>query len=231
MRSLLYIAAAVLMAGALPTQARTIKIYTFNGPNRKAPAPVVAPTDSVAGYPNMKVGSVTWASVNIDDSGKFAAKPDMFTKFYQWNKGKAWAATGVVTGWTHNSTTDTAWTVTPCPAGWRLPTQAEYQALHDEGSMWANAGTRGNAVAGRFYGTNNTVCELLNNMTGCIFLPITDCRDIGSGMLYNQGNYGYYWSSVQSDLINAYILYFYSGSSSPDSRYNKEYGFAVRCVK
>jgi uncharacterized protein (TIGR02145 family) len=113
----------------------------------------------------MTLGGVTWAATNVDDYQTFASRPDMYTKFYQWNRATAWAVTGSVSEW-ETTITDPAWTVNPCPAGWRLPTQADYQALLDAGSTWANANTRDNAVAGRFYGPTHATCMLPSNITG-----------------------------------------------------------------
>ena len=181
----------------------------------------------------MPLGGVTWASVNIDDYQTFAAKPDMYTKFYQWNRSTAWAATGdYISGWNSIPDTSSAWTANPCPTGWRLPTKAEYEALHNAGNTWATANTRGNAVSGRFYGTNHANCWLPDNMEGAVFLPaVGSRRSYDFGSLSSQGTSGSYWSSTQYSATDGYSLYFYSTNSSPASNISKAYGFPVRCVQ
>jgi uncharacterized protein (TIGR02145 family) len=49
--------------------------------------------------------------------------------------------------------------------------------------------------------------------------------------LYNQGSYGYFWSSTVNSSTSAPDLYFYSGLVYPGSSYDgRNYGFAVRCL-
>jgi len=186
------------------------------------------------------IGNVTWAIRNVDAYQTFASKPDMYTKFYQWNRGTAWAATGEVSGWTETSITDTAWTNNPCPAGWRLPTRAEFIALDSvsggntstyEGGTWAAANERGNAVAGRFYGPKHASGSLPNNMDSCLFLPATGRRINSDGSLNSQGSLGAYWSATQYGSNGGYYLLFASPSSSPSYSGSKALGFPIRCVK
>ena len=179
----------------------------------------------------------------------FATRPDEYTSFYQWNRTRPWPATGTVTGW--NSVADNAasWTVTtptgrgPCPTGWRLPTQAEFQALHDAGGnlagnvggVWVAAGTRGAAVPGRFYGPRSNAtpaCSLPADMTGCIFLPAVGYRFSGDGGHQEQSSMGYYRSSTEFNSLIGYTLNFSSTTSSPEFVSGvKAGGFNIRCVR
>ena len=183
-----------------------------------------------------EIGGVTWAAVNVDDYQTFAARPDMYTKFYQWNRGTAWAATGEVTEWNSTADNSATWTVNPCPDGWRLPTRTEIEALNNAGSTWVAAGARGNAVAGQFYGANHASCSLPNSMSNCVFLPACGVRLPGNGaMMATQGTQGNYWSATQNASTNAYGMRFNnttSGSaSSVDGNNNKSNGFSLRCVQ
>jgi len=178
----------------------------------------------------LRVDTVYWASVHIDNYQTFATRPDMNTRFYQWNRNAAWAVDGDVVGWP-TSITDPSWTINPCPAGWRLPTQPEYQRLHNTGSTWADAGTRGNAVAGRFYGPNNATCSLPNNMYNCVFFPASGYRSYSMGSLNDRGANGYGWSSTQVSSANGYYLGFGSSNSDPATNGSKAHGFPVRCVR
>ena len=182
------------------------------------------------------IGDLCWANRNVDDYQTFAEKPDMYTKFYQWNSSTALAATGSVSGWSSNNNRGDTWTINPCPAGWRLPTKEEFEALNNAGGTWANANTwadantRGNAVKGRFYGANHTTCALPNNMSGCVFLPTSGYRLDTNGKLDYQGAAGYYWNSTEVSASMGWSLYFHS-TSSGTHRSNKGMGRSIRCVQ
>ena len=193
----------------------------------------VSYTNAVTVAFGMVVGAVNWASVNVAAYQTFASRPDMYTQFYQWNKATAWSATAAtVSNWNSVEDNSTTWTINPCPSGWRLPTRTECTALSNTGSTWAEANTRGNAVAGRFFGVNNASCSLPNNMFGCVFFPASGYRYGNDGMLYSQGNNGRHWSATQYSSSNGYYLYFDSTVSSGSS-YNstKTTGFNIRCVQ
>ena len=184
----------------------------------------------------MKVGALCWASENVDDFRAFATRPDMYTDFYQWNKPIAYSATDPVTpDWDAAASTSATWIISPCPTGWRLPTQAEFQALSSSsspaGGTWAAANARGNLVAGRFYGPNHASCTLPNSMSGCIFLPVVGRRDYSDGTLYLQGSNGYYWSATEYNSTIGYNQYFHSTNNYPNNGLEKAYGMSVRCVQ
>jgi uncharacterized protein (TIGR02145 family) len=188
--------------------------------------------------PNLMVDGIRWADINVDDYQTFASRPDTYTKLYQWNKSRAWAATGSVSGWSSADITDPEWTINPCPAGWRLPTREEFTALINAGSIsglkstWAAANTRGNAVAGRFFGPFHSGCTLPNNMTECIFLPAVGWRDWWQSSNNAQDNEGSYWSSTQSDnYTQGYDLHFSGGNYSSVSVNYKANGYSIRCVQ
>jgi uncharacterized protein (TIGR02145 family) len=187
-------------------------------------------------------GGVCWADTNVAQPGTFAAKPDMYTEFYQWNRpGKAWPATGDVTEW--NATADEAQTWTagaPCPAGWRLPTRAEYEELDtlggehsNKGGKWYAAEVNGNEKPGRFYGPNAPTCSLSSNMKGCVFFPAAGYRSDTNGALSSQNTDGDYWSSTQDagNTAKGHFLRFGSSGSSPSYSDFKTFGFLIRCVR
>ena len=184
---------------------------------------------AAAGKGGAHIGGVTWAAANVDGYQTFAARPDMYTKFYQWNRAAAWAADSSASEWNSTANTAHTWAVNPCPAGWRLPTHEEFIALSGAGSTWANANAKGNAVPGRFYGANHAACTLPNNMESCIFLPAAGYLHYGT--LSNQGSYGYYWSNTQCEGYIGYHLYFYSSLSYPGNHVDKANGMPLRCVK
>jgi len=204
-------------------------VFTRGAVSSSCPGNVVySPPINVAF--GLKVDTVYWASAHIDAYQTFATRPDMNTCFYQWNRNAAWAVDGNVVGWP-TSIPDPAWTINPCPSGWRLPTMLEYVALNNTGTTWANANTRGNAVAGRFYGPNNASCSLPNNMYNCVFFPASGYRNYTDGALNNRGTNGLVWSSTQASSANGYNLYFNSSASYSANGDSKALGFPVRCVR
>ena len=197
---------------------------------------------------NLFLNGVCWADENVTQPGAFAARPDMYTEFYQWNQPNvAWPVTGGVLAditWITNITAP-AWTSTPCPEGWRLPTSGELAALQNlpgdlgnRSGYWTIAGDRGNAVAGRFYGITAVRgqaggCTLPSDMVGCIFLPAAGYRDRDTGTRYSQGSEGHYWGSNQYSIelnTNGYRLRFSDTYTNAGSN-TKAYGFTIRCVQ
>ena len=166
------------------------------------------------------IGGVTWATRNVGAFGKFVAKPEDAGMFYQWNRSKAWPATGSVTGWDATASTATTWEAAndPCPPGWQVPTKSQFDVLIAAGSVWGPY----NGVAGRKFGSGTNV----------IFLPAAGERIYSNGGLNRVGTNGYYWMFEQSDASSAPEMGFGSSSSgSTDVNAVKSFGHCIRCVK
>ena len=112
-----------------------------------------------------------------------------------------WLSTQDNTRWNGS----TKGTEDPCPFGFRVPTDAEWEAELD---YFANAA-----------GAYNSPLKL----------PVAGYRQFSNGALSNVGSYGYYWSSTVSGT-NARSLLFSSSNASTLSRF-RAYGFSVRCIK
>lgn len=191
---------------------------------------------------NLFVAGVCWADANTEGKRSFAARADSIGSFYQWNRLKAWPPRGAVSGWSVISGPNWHADSVPCPAGWRLPTEEDFQNLHDftfpDGGVWADANTKGNAVAGKFYGNNAGSCTLAQAgaMKGCIFLPAAGYRDGADGAI-KQSASGYYWSSTRvdygppSNIIYYFFLNFSSNSSYFNGNYYASEGKLIRCVQ
>jgi len=95
----------------------------------------------------------------------------------------------------------------PCPAGFRIPTAAEWEA---ERASWSSRSSSG-AYASP------------------LKLPMAGYRDGSSGSLYDVGSYGYYWSGTV-DGSSAQGLSFYSGYATMFYYYRAS-GGSVRCLK
>ena len=106
---------------------------------------------------------------------------------------------------------------------WRMPTLAEIAELMEETNNEWVADYNGTGVSGYKFTKKN-------DATKFIFLPAAGQRS--AGVFYNQGTFGYYWSSnlFEPDPYFASELYFQSEAkgSSENMRF---YGFPVRPVK
>lgn len=95
----------------------------------------------------------------------------------------------------------------PCPSGYRLPTEAEWEA---ERQSWSS-----NNAAGAF--------------ASPLKLPVAGRRSYDFGSIAFVGSWGEYWSSTadgsDSRHLHLYSSYTYMGS------YNRAYGCSVRCIK
>ena len=187
------------------------------------------------------INGVRWATRNVDAPGTFAASPESTGMFYQWNRRKAWAASGEkVPGWPpnwagwegwswdHSNPGATTWEVAndPSPAGYRVPTYAEILSLIDTEKV-SRTWTTQNGVNGRRF----TDIATGNN----IFLPTAGFRHGYDGTLYYPNDYGQYWSStpipfeIADSYTAAYDFYFNSDHTNWDGEL-KLNGQSVRPV-
>ena len=155
-----------------------------------------------------------WASSNVAAPGTFAANPQDAGMLFQWNRRQGWPTIGDVTGWNNTGATGTIWEREndPCPAGWRVPTYEELDALRRHIRLVANWDNTG--VDGALFGIAPYQ----------FFLPATRTRD-GSGRLSSNATISV-WNS--RGILNVHstgssLTGSISGASAAGGR-------ALRCV-
>ena len=109
----------------------------------------------------------------------------------------------------------------PCPAGFRVPTQAQWGGLFRDGTT---SGAPGTATRNTWTWTGNGYTVGSN-----LYLPAAGYRNISNVTLGEVGTKGYYWSSTVSGT-GAYDLTFNSGYVTPGHTSPRGNGFSVRCI-
>lgn len=163
-------------------------------------------------YNWVKIGNQIWMAENL------AYKP---------SSGNYWAYdnnSGNVSKYGYLYDWETAKNV--CPAGWHLPSDAEWTTLTNYLGGERIAGGKMKATSG--WKSPNTGAT---NSSGFTALP-GGYRSAGNGSFYSVGDYGNWWSSTATDAGSAYNRRLYYGTANA-YRLNriKKNGFAVRCLK
>ena len=144
-----------------------------------------------------------------------------------------YATYGVLYNWTAamdgeaSSTTNPSGIQGVCPAGWHLPSDAEWTELTDYLGGISVAGGKLKETGTTHWASPNTGAT---NETGFTALPGGGRYDYGA--FYEVGDYGDWWSATECDATNACDRsMYYGGSGVTIYCYYKGIGFSVRCVR
>ena len=169
------------------------------------------------------INGVRWATRNVDAPGTFAASPESAGMFYQWNRRKAWAATGeTVTDWDGSIPSGTEWEAVndPSPVGYRVPTLDEMLTLLAGDKVTTEWMTQNGVNGVKFQ-------DKINGNS--IFLPAAGYRNNNYSLLHDAGLCGFYWSGTHNLSYFAYSLI--SGSNNPTCTVDyRSFGYSVRPV-
>lgn len=159
---------------------------------------------------------------------QWGAQTNQAGRYYSQSNDQSNSST--ITGWINTpylpdgTWTDASKTVNdPCPSGYRVPTQAQWQAVVSNNAFtaigsWTNSAT--NYSSGVMLGNN-------------LFLPSAGHRDAVTGILNERGLYGDYWSSTPGTFINssnAQSLHIQSFAANVVLVYGRTSGFSIRCI-
>jgi uncharacterized protein (TIGR02145 family) len=119
-----------------------------------------------------------------------------------------------------------------CPSGWHVPSDKEWAEIGDS--------LGGNIVAGGKLKSTGTI----EGSTGLWYAPNTDATNssgfsgvpggyrINYGTYYSLGNVGYFWSSTDTAVVNAWNYILDANNGELKRNFNlKTNGFSVRCCK
>jgi uncharacterized protein (TIGR02145 family) len=158
-------------------------------------------------YRTVTIGGQTWMAENLNFNasgsvcyGNDPGNCDTYGRLYDWNTA-----------------------MTACPAGWRVPSDAEWTTLTDFVGGVSIAGTRLKSTSGwQWYGggTDDFGFSALPGGNGW------------SGSFFNVGGLGYWWSATESNASDAWNRNMYLSFGRVDSVWtNKANQFSVRCVR
>ncbi len=183
-------------------------------------------------YKTLTIGSQTWLAenlkylplVNTPGTGS-RTDPCYYVFGYQGTnvaeaKGNSnYTTYGVLYNWPA--------AMSACPAGWHLPSDAEWSQLMDRLGGQDIAGGKLKESGTTHWNDPNTGAT---NETGFSFIP-GGFRNDDAELLYT-GTNGYWWSSTEFGSSTAWGrgMYYKSNKVSRDASY-KSYGFSVVCIK
>jgi uncharacterized protein (TIGR02145 family) len=119
-----------------------------------------------------------------------------------------------------------------CPAGWHVPTEADWLALQNELGGWELAGSRMKSVGNAYWNwtPNSNNYEETNNSSGFSALP----AGIGFTFFLNEGEATFFWSSTYGDYPTELLTMNMTNTTSWGNLvagYSLKNGQSIRCVR
>ncbi|MDR0682335.1 MAG: fibrobacter succinogenes major paralogous domain-containing protein [Dysgonamonadaceae bacterium] len=106
---------------------------------------------------------------------------------------------------------------------WRVPTSIEWsQIVSNNTWVWQEGGANG--TSGYLLKPGGA------NKPTVLFLPAAGGRNRGTGMHYNIGSYGRYWSSTPASTGSYYLGFNFGESITSTATSSRANGYSVRCV-
>ena len=169
-------------------------------------------TDPTA-WANLTTGA--WCYYNND-----VANNATYGKLYNW-----YAAAGI---YDSASLSNPALRKKLAPAGWHVPTDAEWTTLTTCLGGESIAGGKMKQTGTTYWNSPN---QDATNSSGFTGLP-GGCRN-NSGMFTSIGLNGYWWGSSEYNTTNAWdrILFYDGGNVGRGFSFNKRVGFSLRCLR
>jgi uncharacterized protein (TIGR02145 family) len=163
---------------------------------------------------------------DFDANGQIpVTETDFYGKFITRNDGaNDWRNLPDVTLWGAAKTASD-----PCPADWRIPTQAEWGSIFRSGTT---SGAPETATSNTWTWNLNSnpgysICPDGNTVT--LYLPAVGRRSYTDGALDLISTGGLYWSNATLGNLSTYLSFGPSGVVPNSSSYRAQ-GFPVRCV-
>ncbi|CAA7392657.1 FISUMP domain-containing protein [Chryseobacterium fistulae] len=222
-----------------PTNAITMNILISFGSTECNLNKIISPSWSGGGTMMcMNNSTKLWASHNL--GADTSLDPNIPVKeihgnYYQWGRLDVVADTdtpaGAISGWNTTYASNGAWNsgtedspvktaIDPCPAGFRVPTRKEWNAMANNNTS-NTIGTFSNNVT-NFGAARQYVCPGNGNK---LTLPAAGYRNYSNGALNHRGYGGLYWSSTENSTTSAYTLSFGASYSFPRTD-----AYTIRCI-
>jgi len=177
----------------------------------KPPPPSVSTfTDSRDGksYRAVTIGTQTWMAQNLNyDGSGGACYRNSASNCVQYGRLYDWAAAKEV-----------------CPAGWRLPSDADWTTLTD------NVG--GSPIAGKKFKTKTGWYNNGNGTDESKFSALPGGDSYSDSSFYDLGGSGYWWSATERDANRAWYRSIRCDYEGVGRGYDRKVGrFSVRCLQ
>ena len=196
----------------------------------------------------VEINGLIWATRNVGAPGTFVENPEDPGMFYQWNRRVGWSVTDPLisskgdTSWDTTVPAGTSWEKEndPCPPGWRVPTDREFESLGSVHDRWITI----NGISGRLFGIPPDAgfavpAEIQDSVFGIepgqIFLPAVGGRYFRNGRIRYPAS-GFYWTTPHGtwrpeNNTHAPQVSIRSRTTMGRGWFDRRNGSLIRCVK